>query len=771
MSETVLDRLVQRLQAALDYNANAYVEPVALLWPDETAQWRPLVRRIADRLSIVTLGEYDSEQRQGPAYWIRCVVARTVDAGLLDGPPIVYLPGVPRTELRAIDSCPPELAPIAELQYRSHEFTHPKSRREWSIRTLLTNTERGLGLTIAEGAQTDAALHLALDRLLDERIDRLLSQTLDTDFFDRLVNPDPISILLGWLDDPAGYRKRLDDVQWAAFIQQCTGDFGFHPVSDGPITGARHLGERAGGWAQVWKRFADTPHRYQGIVERLRQAKPMTLSFEHSDVWPQDNDAAEDQLRNLLRDFEGLTAAGARQQALYLDAEHAWRRGTVWADLGLAPLAFATEQLALVAERTAFETPTDGVSALTADYADRGWRADDAVLRALAAAPSAADREVVTSAVTAMYRPWLDAAATAYQAAIGPMAHAGTYKPGPTAAKAPGTVTVFVDGLRLDVAHRVVDRLAGGSLDVQLTTTLAALPTVTQTAKPALVPVAQGALMAGPDLHPANAATGTRASIQVLRSLMTDAGVQVLGPTETGEPAGTAWAEAGEFDHRGHDVGVRLVDYLDEEVGRVVDRIRELIDVGWSRVDIVTDHGWLLLPVAMEKVDLPPATTEIKKGRCARLKAGAVVQVPTVPWYWDHDVRIGVAPGATCFDAGKQYEHGGISPQECIVPRLTVIAATAQATTGPEVTKITWLGLLCRVEVSGVGPGVVVDIRALPGDAKTSIAAGAKETSGAGRVSLLVPDEQHEGQRAHLVLVGADGQVLAQREVLVGRNR
>jgi hypothetical protein len=326
--------------------------------------------------------------------------------------------------------------------------------------------------------------------------------------------------------------------------------------------------------------------------------------------------------------------------------------------------------------------------------------------------------------------------------------------------------------LRLDVAHRLLDRLASSTLDVSLTTSLAALPTVTQTSKPALVPVPSGALMAGPDLHPSNAATGTKASIQVLRSLMADAGVQVLGPVDTGDPSGTAWAEAGELDHRGHDMGARVVDYLDEEVGRVATRIRELLDAGWKRVDVVTDHGWIVLPVEMEKMELPAATTEVKKGRCARLKDGAAVDVPMVPWFWDQDVRIALAPGATCFEAGKEYEHGGVSPQECIVPRLSVAVGAAGApTAGPEITKVTWLGLLCRMEVKGVAHGVLADLRALPGDANTSIAEEAKETLGADRVSLVVPDEAHEGERAYLVLVTPGGEVLAQREVVVGKNR
>jgi hypothetical protein len=174
----------------------------------------------------------------------------------------------------------------------------------------------------------------------------------------------------------------------------------------------------------------------------------------------------------------------------------------------------------------------------------------------------------------------------------------------------------------------------------------------------------------------------------------------------------------------------------------------------------------------MEKVELPVATTEAKRGRCARLKPGADVAVPTVPWFWDQDVRIAVAPGITCFEANKEYEHGGVSPQECIVPRLTVTAGTAiKATGGPEITKVKWLGLLCRAEFTVVGQRALVDLRALPADATTSIAEEAKETSSAGKVSLVVPDEEHEGEAAHLVLVGDDGQILAQREVIVGKNR
>ena len=50
MSESVLDRIVGRLIGALAYNANAHEAPVALLWPDEAAQWSAVIDRIGERV-------------------------------------------------------------------------------------------------------------------------------------------------------------------------------------------------------------------------------------------------------------------------------------------------------------------------------------------------------------------------------------------------------------------------------------------------------------------------------------------------------------------------------------------------------------------------------------------------------------------------------------------------------------------------------------------------------------------------------------------------
>jgi hypothetical protein len=771
VSETVLDAFTRALDDSLAFDPNGVDPPIALLWPDKGRQWEPIVARLQEVRPVVTLGEFALGARQGPAYWLRCVIASTL---VLDdarpGTTIVYLPGISRDDLRSLRTMPREVAPLAALQFRCQWFGHPNGK-DWTIRALFTNTERGFGLSVAIDDGTTDALASSISELANQPMTRLQSKHIDADFLNGLLNPDPAGSILNWLDNPTGVRSALGENAWNAFVHQCKQGYAIDPGTEGEIAGARLLGEAEGPWAAVWQRFRQSPSDYPGIPDRLRQAQPAEFFPQHRGAWPGLASEDEDILRQTLVDLTSEAPADARGRVLKLELEHKERRGYVWADLGWTPLALALEHLAEVARITESGVSADTVDGIADWYGTTGWRADRAVLAAFAQVDRKLDVQALETTLVAIYRPWAHAAAVALQTAVGSQANTAFYEASTRPTPAVGEAVLFVDGLRLDVAHALAERLIGASLEASVTHVLAALPTVTPTAKPAVALVGPELLGPGSGLEARRLPDGPSVSVQVLRALMKDAGAQVLTAEEVGDPAGIAWAEAGDIDGRGHEFGLQLAGEVDVEIERIARRVRELIDAGWSRVTVVTDHGWLLVPGGMEKTDLPVAVTEVKKGRCARLKPGAVTAVPTVPWHWDKDVRIAVAPGVTCFEANKVYEHGGVSPQECVVPRVSVSAGAVSRTDGAEITRARWHGLTLVVEFENLPDRATIDLRTNAGNADTSVATIARQTGGAGKVFLLVGNEELEGQRAQLVVDAADGSLLYQREMTIGANQ
>jgi hypothetical protein len=770
MTETALEALTFALDDALAYDPNVSAKPIALLWPDKERQWESLVRLLQSQRRVVAYGEFDSVRWTGPAYWLRCVIASTVAVdGAPDGTPVVYLPGVSRDDLRNAGALMPELASLAALQHRSQWFTHPNGK-DWTVRALLSNPEKGLGLSVNADGKTSAALVANLKVVMEQPLSRLANRYINADAIAMLANPDPTRTLLEWIDDPKSTQAALEPGAWAAFLQHCSSDLGFDPIADGEIEAARLLGEARGPWRHTWQRFRASPGDYERIPNRLRQAQREMVP-PNPGAWPELAEQAEDKLRSALNALTDESASVARQRILELEEEHGLRRGYVWADLDWTPMAVALEPLAALATASAAAFPTESVDAISAWYAQSGWQVDRAALEALAEVERKVDCAAVNAAVAAIYRPWLDAVGRAFQDAIGPAANAGTYVAGAAPTLAPGEVIAFVDGLRLDVGRALVTRLTSMALTANVTTDLAALPTVTPTAKPALVPIPPQQLGPGNELDARRLPDGPSATIGVLRKLMAEADVQVLGHDDLGDPKAKAWTEAGEIDQRGHELGLRLAHNLEDLVERIARRVRELLDEGWQKVTIVTDHGWHLLPGGLPKNEgLKAATTATEKGRCARIKEGAVTELPTVPWYWDPNARIALAPGIECFEANQVYEHGGASPQECVVPRITVTAAASGQSGGAEIAKARWRGLTLVVEFADLAADATVDLRTNAGDPASSVAQRGRSTSQANKVMLLIEDDDLEGKQVRLVVAARDETLLIDHPTTVGRN-
>jgi len=772
---TVFDALVASIQKAADFNRDDTVPPAAILWPDEKREWERLVPRLRVTLPhFLVLGPYDKAARTGPAIWLRCVLAGKVPdiAGIPGTVPIIYLPGVSRATLRATDECPPELKPLAELQYRG-VFWSQHNGKDWTISAFLQTNHGGLQLKIAKDQATATSIRRAVEKLLDVSVadlqTRSVSGELNSTFFNLLISDDPVDDLLTWLSDPDGARNRWENDRWETMCSEAQKNYGFDPLRDGALVGAEYLGQQnKAAWKTAWKRFATAPSRYAGLIERLQQAKPKSKneSLFSEESWPQDNDAEEVMLRQSLLGAASLSVSEARQRLLDLEQNHKRRREWVWAKLNRAPLANAMQHLGKLAEVT--QTPLTG--ATTADmvklYTESGWQADAAVLDALALVTSPQDLKAVCEAVAHIYAPWLRDAAELFQQRAKQEPLPGRELP--RLADVPsGTCVFFADGLRYDVGQKLKAALENKVGPVQMRHQFVALPSVTPTSKPAVSPVAGKikGTTAGEEFRPCVALDEKDLTIDRFRKLLEDDGYQILGPDDLGEPKGRAWTEFGDLDQTGHAEGKGLARRIPELIVSLTYRIESLLAAGWREVRIVTDHGWLLLPNGLPKTDLPKYLTETRWGRCAVVKSSATVDLTCFSWFWAEDVKIACPPGINSFIAGKEYSHGGLSLQECLVPQLIIQAGKRIVSARVESYK--WAGLRCRIKVDGQFDGCKVDLRDKAADPTTSLT-GVKAIAQDGTVALVVENGEREGSATMLVLLDPAGNVIEQTSVTVG---
>lgn len=773
-SGTFIEAVKESLAAAGRYNSGDTMPPAAILWTDTDGEWQPVVTRLRPLLpELLTLGDYDVGQRTGPAIWLRCVVDGVLPEVTLPekAVPVLYLPRVSRQLLRSPEECPEELKPLVELQYRGAVWTQLNGK-DWTVEAFLVSESGGLGLDLARDYATRNALLGSLNMLVTAPISTLRGHKLEAEDFDRLMVGDTVRDLLAWISDPKTTREGWDTAHWTAFCSRCREEFSFDPVSEGDLVAAERLGRRQGAWADVWRRFTESPALYPGIPTALRRAKPGDL-FVLRESWPDESEKDERSLRAALMSLPKLTPEEARNGLLELDKHHGERREWVWARMGMSPLVLALEHLRTLAEHTAQPLTGDSPDALASAYVKTGYRADDAVLRVLASVKSADDWAAVQAAIRSVYLGWLDDTARNFQTAARkwPLPNSTDLKERLVAAE-PGECLLFVDGLRFDVAQRLLAKAHERRLLVGDGYRWSALPSVTATAKPAVTPVGLDVIgeAAGADFCPVTADGKRPVTADRLREAIAATGHQVLHGMDTGMPAGEdarAWTEHGEFDALGHKLQARLANQIEEQLDRVLERIIHLLEAGWRTVRVVTDHGWLFAPGGLPSLPLKKYLVECRWSRCAVIKEGAQADVPAAGWFWDSRQPVAYAPGAYCFSTGTEYAHGGMSLQECVTPDITFRNATEGKAVVVTIESVQWLGQRCRVVIKPAVDGFFADLRSKPNDSKTSITQ-AKPFDKDGKAGLLVEDENLAGTATSVVVFDANGRVLSKQPTIVG---
>lgn len=768
----LIDLLAQEVRASAAYNSNVQAAPNVILWTDKLRQWESALPMLQAALpELIVLGNYAPERKTGPAIWIKCVVEGVLpDVELPAGrTPIVYLPGFERRDLRAIAACPDSLKPLAELQYRGCWWIYSNAGRDWTVNAFLVSSNGGAGLDVAKDEKTQQVMLRVLPEILESERDDLSNRRLEAADFNKLVSSDPVRDLLSWMNDSQACRERWDSSRWQALVGICETEYHFNPELDGELTAAELLCQRQGVWEGVWQRFLESCSHYPQLPQLLLKVQADLAASGAS--YPSINANEEQQLERDLNGLLQLDPAKARLSIGQLESRHAERRNWVWHTLAMAPLAGVLEHLAEIAQATSSTFSGTDPEEMASQYRESYWRADDHALRALAYPLSPGQQTLVHGLLDLIYTPWLDGVTRNFQNLVRSKGYPGIDQVNEATAEyaVAGEAVFFVDGLRFDTAQRLAAKLQGLG-EIQLDSNWAALPSVTATAKAAVTPVHDRLTgrLTDRDFEPSLADDDKDFSSHYLRKFLNEKGWQYLEEGESGDPASNAWLQSGDIDKEGHVKGLKLAARIDTLLGEVVERAEELIAAGWRKIRIVTDHGWILTPRPMAKVDLPKHLTETRWGRCAVIKDSVDSGYQQVGWYWNSAVSIAMAPGVCSFKAGQNYDHGGLSLQECMTPVIQIRntkAVTAVSAVTAALSDIRWLGLTCKIQAETTAEGVLAVLRTHPADPDSEITK--RKPLKDGKCSLLV-DDQFEGSSAVLVLLDDQGNVLAKKPTLVG---
>ncbi len=144
------------------------------------------------------------------------------------------------------------------------------------------------GLARMTEYQGAAYARLYLDRMaqvlsagvfLNRPLDELKGRQINAEWLLSLLAPNPTRDLLVWMNAPQATQKNWAGVRWDVFSKRAKSDFGFDPVSDGPLVAAEKLARREGKWAAVAELYRDSYTSFPEVLTLLRAVQPPELGL------------------------------------------------------------------------------------------------------------------------------------------------------------------------------------------------------------------------------------------------------------------------------------------------------------------------------------------------------------------------------------------------------------------------------------------------------------------------------------------------------------
>jgi hypothetical protein len=772
MRESIFDKIIKALKLGIQHNSSLMDKPEVILWPDPESQWKDVIPTLQHELpELLTYGQYNPAQKSGPAIWVKCMVARLLPEAdwSEDSVPIIYLPGISKSDLRKVETAVFDLQPLLEYQYTGNLFLQ-ENGKEWTVLAFMENVQHGLGIKVQKDNSTKQALKKALSSIFMEKDAFLNKSQIDAGFLNTMVFPEINESILQWMIQGDTFLNTMDISKKAVFTELCKGQFDFVLDVKNIKEIALKLGSQSGNWKNVWQLYANNPKKYPQIEGLLRQAKPADLGIGlyslPGESWPQVNEIEESKLAAALQSLTKMDIPKAFTKLGELENNHRVRRDWIWAELDKSPLAISLSYLLQLAGNSQRSFGNFTLEQLEIYYKDEGCNVDLYMRKALQAVKSSKDKEIVSGVIRLFYKPWLESITDRFQKLVEENPGVFTEQ---TAKEETFDFVLFVDAFRYELAKEFIQKLEKDSPGIKsfLYPSWSAIPSLTPTAKASVSPIV-GLVSVNSDCREFRPQLKNTKdlSTSAFRDALKTQGFEYLSKVSDIESGKKYWMEIGDIDTKGHQEQSALVRRVDELFDQIMEALDEIFDKGYQKVKIVTDHGWLLLPGGLPKTQLYADLAETRWGRCALIKEGAVTPLLHLPWRWNPSIFIAYAPGISFFKANEEYAHGGISIHECLIPEI-ILESKSKPRDNAFIKSVKWVNLRCNVETEHAPDGYQLDVRTKATDEHSSIVIS-KNNVIAGNKGRVMVSEDAEGKAATILLLDSHGVIMDKKLTTIG---
>lgn len=222
------------------------------------------------------------------------------------------------------------------------------------------------------------------------------------------------------------------------------------------------------------------------------------------------------------------------------------------------------------------------------------------------------------------------------------------------------TAVIVCDGLRLEIADSIVNNIKDSNISVSKNTAFAALPSVTENG--------MSALFGCPE--PTNNA---QTRFNCLKSLLPDVEIMQLDRLNESVIAKRLVLLYGDIDQAGEKKqlgGLKDIDNYETELG---DKIGLLFRLGYGKVILTTDHGFVITGILDESDKQPSPAGSVKKVEERFILSDNPLSdsgyIEREDKFFDSRYQYYAETDKPFVTRGTYgYAHGGFTPQECIIP-------------------------------------------------------------------------------------------------------